>query len=568
MKKEKGITLIALAITIVVLLILAGVTISGITGENGIIGNAKEAKKQSEIGAEKEIIDVSVVQAIGDNKRGNLEKIEYENRLKKNSKKELTNVFEDGEFLITEFVNKNRFYQVDKEGNVEGPIEKIEDEFVGDITKGGSCDGTPEKPYEINCIEDLVVFSIMSNGGNDSLGIVANNFNDKYVVLNRTLDFNSIFSYNDSKSTKYGDLNTNGIVEEIKIELTNKAEGCIGFTPIGKQANSLYFDGKNNMIKNIYQNSNKKSSLAPFVNAKEIKNLSVSGTIINKYWHAAGICTNDVGICNNIYNCNNYANIIGYNWVGGIISAMNGGKIYKCKNYGNIKNIGGNYLTNGAAGIVCSIGACSVEECANEGTIEKIEGQSGQVGGIVSSAGAEKEAIINNCINKGKSNSGILDWGKGNTKIINCVNLADVEYGIIKDFTGSNWDMILKLNLQNCYNLGNAKITGIIGRIGGYAEKEVTVNINNCYNAGNCSVPIINKIYDGGSRIVNVDIKNCYYDKNKSTSPGEYTIGITAMNETEMKNNQTFIDILNNNIGANAEWRRWKVGENGYPTFE
>ena len=85
MKKEKGITLIALAITIVVLLILAGVTIAGITGENGIIGNAKEAKVQSEIGAEKEIIDVSVVQAIGDNKRGNLEKIEYENRSRNNS---------------------------------------------------------------------------------------------------------------------------------------------------------------------------------------------------------------------------------------------------------------------------------------------------------------------------------------------------------------------------------------------------------------------------------------------------------------------------------------------------
>ena len=183
MKKEKGITLIALAITIVVLLIFAGVTISGITGENGIIGNAKEAKKQSEIGAEKEIIDVSVVQAIGDNKRGNLEKIEYENRLKKNSKKEPTNVFEDGEFLITEFVNKNRFYQVDKEGNVEGPIEKIEDEFAGDITKGGSCDGSEEKPYEINCIEDLVVFSIMSNGGNTSLGITADNFNNKYIVF-------------------------------------------------------------------------------------------------------------------------------------------------------------------------------------------------------------------------------------------------------------------------------------------------------------------------------------------------------------------------------------------------
>ncbi len=44
-KKEKnGITLIALVITIVVLLILAGVSISAVFGKNGIIDKANEAK--------------------------------------------------------------------------------------------------------------------------------------------------------------------------------------------------------------------------------------------------------------------------------------------------------------------------------------------------------------------------------------------------------------------------------------------------------------------------------------------------------------------------------------------
>ena len=41
--KEKGITLIALIVTIIVLLILAGVTIATITGNRGIIGKAKDA---------------------------------------------------------------------------------------------------------------------------------------------------------------------------------------------------------------------------------------------------------------------------------------------------------------------------------------------------------------------------------------------------------------------------------------------------------------------------------------------------------------------------------------------
>ena len=44
-KGRKGITLIALVITVIVILILAGITISAISGENGIIQKAEQAKK-------------------------------------------------------------------------------------------------------------------------------------------------------------------------------------------------------------------------------------------------------------------------------------------------------------------------------------------------------------------------------------------------------------------------------------------------------------------------------------------------------------------------------------------
>ena len=43
-KKENGITLVALVVTIVVLLILAGVSISLVLGNNGLINKTKEAK--------------------------------------------------------------------------------------------------------------------------------------------------------------------------------------------------------------------------------------------------------------------------------------------------------------------------------------------------------------------------------------------------------------------------------------------------------------------------------------------------------------------------------------------
>ena len=47
-KSEKGITLIALVITIIILLILAAVTIAALSGDNGILSNAAKAKEETE----------------------------------------------------------------------------------------------------------------------------------------------------------------------------------------------------------------------------------------------------------------------------------------------------------------------------------------------------------------------------------------------------------------------------------------------------------------------------------------------------------------------------------------
>ncbi|MBD8923852.1 hypothetical protein EGR52_10715 [bacterium] len=47
LKSQKGITLVALVITIVILIILAGITIAQITGENGLFKRAKQAKQNT-----------------------------------------------------------------------------------------------------------------------------------------------------------------------------------------------------------------------------------------------------------------------------------------------------------------------------------------------------------------------------------------------------------------------------------------------------------------------------------------------------------------------------------------
>ena len=53
-KQEKGITLIALVVTIIVLLILAGISIAMLTGQNGILNRAAEAKEKTGVAQEDE----------------------------------------------------------------------------------------------------------------------------------------------------------------------------------------------------------------------------------------------------------------------------------------------------------------------------------------------------------------------------------------------------------------------------------------------------------------------------------------------------------------------------------
>lgn len=61
-KEMKGITLVALVVTIVVLLILAGVSINSVLGENGIIKKAKEAAEKTAAAQEKEMIERNLLE--------------------------------------------------------------------------------------------------------------------------------------------------------------------------------------------------------------------------------------------------------------------------------------------------------------------------------------------------------------------------------------------------------------------------------------------------------------------------------------------------------------------------
>ena len=59
-KNNKGITLIALVVSIIVLLILAGISISMLTGQNGILNRATETKEKTDYAKEKEEISLAI----------------------------------------------------------------------------------------------------------------------------------------------------------------------------------------------------------------------------------------------------------------------------------------------------------------------------------------------------------------------------------------------------------------------------------------------------------------------------------------------------------------------------
>ena len=60
MRNQKGITLIALVITIIVLLILAGVSIAMLTGQNGILTRANDAKEDTAVAEAVERINMEL----------------------------------------------------------------------------------------------------------------------------------------------------------------------------------------------------------------------------------------------------------------------------------------------------------------------------------------------------------------------------------------------------------------------------------------------------------------------------------------------------------------------------
>ena len=103
-KQQKGITLIALVVTIIILLILAGVSIAMLTGNNGVLTQAKSAKENTRVGEVQEKVKLAAQAALTDNLGNGIEKEKFQ--------EELNNMFTQGEQVGLEYDETNKKYTV------------------------------------------------------------------------------------------------------------------------------------------------------------------------------------------------------------------------------------------------------------------------------------------------------------------------------------------------------------------------------------------------------------------------------------------------------------------------
>lgn len=583
LKKSSGVTLISLVVTIIVLIILASIALSALTGDNGIITQAQEAKEETEIGEEREILDISVIQASGNDQYGELTEDNLKKALDKNIGKQKYTLAVDEFFRVT-YNSSHRTYLIDKEGNVvydDTPI--VSDKYPGDVTDGGQWDGSEEKPYRIKCVEDYVQFMKLTR---------IEEYQNGCLILEEDINFFSTSSYVNPETEVFGDYNRDGKTEGLLKEICNTSERGLenGFTLNGT------FDGMGHTLKNFYMKDDlgddeRDPNMGMFEeNSGIIKNLNIQGKIILEGIEAytgvicvGGIVGENVQI-GQIINCNACVEVVAYEeqveainerrniYIGGIVG-KNLGLIEGCTNSGNIKselvavsNVSPEYKVDLTIGGITGINYNAIINCINKGhvysfyefhTTVETKNNEKMIGGIVGRN--YDEGIIENSINVGN-----IDAKSSTTEIR------------IGGIAGDTQDTATCI-ISNVYNSGeiNGETVDVI-RIGGVLGDGYS-NLSYGYNRGKISanetadtVEIGAIIGNYHSSVIASSIKNCYYNKIDGLygAEGKDRENITAVeNLTE----EQVIRDLNNNVDTNNVsneriWRKFQY-VNGEITF-
>ncbi len=239
MKKEKnskkkdftkGITLIALVITIIVLLILAGVTIATLLGENGILSKATEASNKTEEKNAEEQVKIAVMGSIGTNG-------ELENEVLKDNLNKIENIsgvpeeITDSSYPLIVTVEGKYSYTINKNGSIEqGEVVSREGIKVGDYvnytydqkTTGYSLLATQSGYTSNQTINQKSgmkwrVLNIHENGTVDLIGDIAST--DQTIGIGGALGYNNgVYLLNDICKELYSNSTLGITARSINIE--------------------------------------------------------------------------------------------------------------------------------------------------------------------------------------------------------------------------------------------------------------------------------------------------------------------------------------------------------------
>ena len=484
-EKNKGVTLIALVITIIVLLILAGVSISTLTGQNGILKRAIEAKNTTEVASEKEGIQMAVTTSqMASANYTSIKKDGLQSELNSYFGKEKTTLEDnkDGSYTVT-MNNSKRKYTIEDDGSI---IEGVYDKWNGTDSK----EPTEKTSNEIHIYTVAELKWIADKVNNDG-----NTFDGYTIYLENNLDF--------------GARETSGTWENTENE-------ALKWTAIGKQKDiplKATFEGNNHIIKGVYINDETKFN-GIFGNSSSILNLTVKNSYI-KGGNASGTVVGAVrsGTIENCHNINSTVELYDESsGVGGVVGQVKG-VIKNCTNIGGRvvgkKSANGRTQAGGIVGLLVTGGSQAIN-CYNAGDVT---GEGNFVGGVV---GAEDtSSTIQDCYNmgnvtgKGNFVGGVVGYANPSSTIQDCYNTGNVT-GEGKNVGGVVGGANTSSTIQDCYNIGNVTGEGnFVGGVAGGADTSST--IQDCYNTGNvtgdetvggvvgCAANIVTKCYNTGT---------------------------------------------------------------------
>ena len=195
MKKERGITLIALVITIIVLLVLAGVSLSLVLGENGVLKKSQKATTETRNAEEKEKIEMAVAAARAagngvlttENLNTELGKVFGEGKTVKESKvRRLPVEYEEVEYIEstgTQYIDTN--YKASNKTKVELTFSTV-NSFTETSIIGARSD------YRLNAFDFTLHcggWYVYGNTEKQSSADFSNNIKYDVVINNNTLQY-------------------------------------------------------------------------------------------------------------------------------------------------------------------------------------------------------------------------------------------------------------------------------------------------------------------------------------------------------------------------------------------